>query len=357
MTNLELGQEYIPPNEEEATREIIKIEEEILGTQPPVQRAEHGKGHGCMRGEFIIDPNLPEDDKIRVGVFQEPGKRFHACIRFSNFSVQHDFKGDAHGMAIKLMGVPGEKILEDEKYEETQDFLFIDQPVFLIRNAKDYAEVFREIGRIKNRNPLKFFFPSLNPFQWRWRELQIALAVRTKKLSSPLATQYWSSTPYKLGSNAIKFAVKPYPDNLSFESKFIPKTKDYLSEALKLHLQKHGACFDFLIQFQTNPNRMPVEDPTVEWTSPFYKVATLNIPPQTIDSPEQVQFCENLSFTPWHSLPEHRPLGGINRPRKQIYEELAKLRQKLNGVPRREPTPEEFLSIFQVNNDENSSTS
>jgi hypothetical protein len=354
MTQLEIGQEYVPPGEEEATREIIQVEKELIDrNQDPVKRVEHGKGHGCMGGELIVDPNLPDDDRIRVGIFSEPGKRFPACIRFSNFSVQNDCKGDAHGMAIKLMGVPGEKILDAEKHEETQDFLMIDQPVFLIKNAKDYAELFREIGKIENRNPIKFFFPGFNPFEWRWRELQIALAVRTKTLTSPLSTQYWSSTPYKLGSQAIKYTLKPYPENLSSESKGVAKTKDYLSEALKVHLKENGVRFDFLIQFQTDPDQMPIEDPTVEWTSPFQKVATLNIPPQTIDSPEQVKFCENLSFTPWHSLPEHRPLGGINRPRKLIYEELAKLRNSLNDVPHREPTIEEFLSIFKTNSDHN----
>ena len=352
MTKLELGQEYIPSDEAKYTNEITQIEKEFVSKKPLAQRAEHGKGHGCMRGEFIIDSDLREDKNIRVGVFKEPGKRFTACIRFSNFSVQNDFKGDAHGMAIKLMGVPGEKILEDEKHEETQDFLMIDLPVFLIRNAKDYAEVFREIGRIKNRNPIKFFFPGLNPLKWRWREMQIALAVRTNKIANPLATQYWSATPYKLGSQAIKFTVKPYPENQSMDSRFVPRTKDYLREAVKAHLKNNAACFDFLIQFQTDPKRMPIEDPTVEWTSPFQKVATLKIPAQTIDSPEQIEFCENLSFTPWHSLPEHRPLGGINRPRKLVYEQLAKLRHKINDVPRREPTPEEFLSVFKINSEE-----
>ena len=64
---------------------------------------------------------------------------------------------------------------------------------------------------------------------------------------------------------------------------------------------------------------MPVEDPTVEWTAPWQKVATIRIPPQSFDSPEQMAFGENLSFTPWHTLPEHRPLGGVNRARKRIY--------------------------------------
>jgi hypothetical protein len=100
-----------------------------------------------------------------------------------------------------------------------------------------------------------------------------------------------------------------------------------------------------LVQLQTDPVRMPIEDPTIDWDeslSPYRKVATLKIPPQTFDSPEQMEFCENLSYTPWHSIPEHKPLGGINRVRKVVYESMANLRHDLNDVPRREPTVEEF---------------
>jgi hypothetical protein len=88
---------------------------------------------------------------------------------------------------------------------------------------------------------------------------------------------------------------------------------------------------------------MPVEDPTIPWDAPYQKVATIRIPPQTFDTPEQLAFCENLSFTPWHALPEHRPLGGINRARKAVYAAVSAQRHELNGVPEREPTPETTL--------------
>ncbi|NEO48161.1 MAG: catalase, partial [Moorea sp. SIO4A3] len=65
MTQLEIGQENVPPDEEEATREIAQISERLIDKHPPVKRGEHPKAHGCVRGEFIIDPNLPNDDKIR----------------------------------------------------------------------------------------------------------------------------------------------------------------------------------------------------------------------------------------------------------------------------------------------------
>jgi hypothetical protein len=66
-------------------------------------------------------------------------------------------------------------------------------------------------------------------------------------------------------------------------------------------------------------------------------VATIVIPKQNFDTPEQNTFGENLSFNPWHSLPEHRPLGSLNRMRKMVYERISRVRHEMNSVPRREP--------------------
>ena len=86
---------------------------------------------------------------------------------------------------------------------------------------------------------------------------------------------------------------------------------------------------------------MPIEDPTIEWSekdAPFIPVARITIPAQAFTSPEQLAFCENLSFTPWHAIPEHRPLGGINRVRKTVYDTISRVRHELNGDKRLEPT-------------------
>ncbi len=85
---------------------------------------------------------------------------------------------------------------------------------------------------------------------------------------------------------------------------------------------------------------MSIEDSTIEWRerdSPFVPVARITIAPQRFDSLDQLAFCENLSFTPWHGLPAHRPLGGINRVRRIIYEAISELRHALNEAPRQEP--------------------
>ena len=48
-----------------------------------------------------------------------------------------------------------------------------------------------------------------------------------------------------------------------------------------------------------------------------------------------------LRYNPWHSLPEHQPLGNSNRARRRMYRELAMLRQGMNQVSHVEPTGDE----------------
>ncbi|UBF26686.1 catalase family protein [Kovacikia minuta CCNUW1] len=316
------------------------ITETVAKSAEPGLRGQHPKGHGDVWAEFTVESNLPED--LKVGVFQQPGKTFPAWIRFSNAREKDDTKKGAHGMAIKLMGVEGEKILPDEKDEKTQDFILLDHPVFFLRNAQDSAVFFNALAQSSGQPPLKqFFFASVNPLKWHTREFQTLLAMR-KKITSPLNTQYWSTTPYQLGSTAIKFSAKPTGAQTA---PAISKTENYLHTALVEQLKTQDASFDFLIQRQTDPVKMPIDDATVEWSekeSPLQKVATIRIPRQVFDSREQAKFGENLSFTPWHSLPEHAPLGSINAARKIIYQTLSEKRHQEQNTAVQEPTVQSF---------------
>ena len=119
------------------------------------------------------------------------------------------------------------------------------------------------------------------------------------------------------------------------------KSGNFLRENMQKQLAQGEACFDFMVQLRTHPSEMPIEDPTIAWNeeiAPFTRVAQITIPTQQFDSPQQVAYCENLSFTPWHSTPEHKPLGGINRVRKTVYDTVSRVRHEINGEQRREPT-------------------
>jgi hypothetical protein len=102
-----------------------------------------------------------------------------------------------------------------------------------------------------------------------------------------------------------------------------------------------GARFDLRVNPQTNAEAMPIEDPTVEWTSESVRLATISIYPQKFHTPEQMAFFENLSWSPWNAFEEHRPLGAINRARRLVYEDSSALRHQTTGVAPAIPTGRE----------------
>ena len=322
--------EEVPANEDAATQQIVRMIEESVRAEAKnglARRGAHAKAHGCVQAEFRVLDNLPEE--VRVGIFREP-RAYPAWIRYSNAfgKIQDDSVGDARGMAIKLMGV-------ERSESGTQDFVMINHPVFLVRNAADYVEFQKALSE---DSPVKFFFPSLNPFNFRLHEFGIAIAIRSTKVANPLDSRYWSTTPYLFGDTEMKFSAR----HCGPASPFIETTSpDFLRENMQKHLAESEACFDFLVQLRKLPTEMPIEDPTIEWSekdAPFIPVARITIPAQAFTSPEQLAFCENLSFTPWHAIPEHRPLGGINRVRKTVYDTISRVRHELNGDKRLEPT-------------------
>ena len=128
----------------------------------------------------------------------------------------------------------------------------------------------------------------------------------------------------------------------------VPKNPpdQYLREAMIGTLDEKDVLFDFMIQFQTDAHKMPVEDASVLWPeklSPFIKVAEIRIPAQKFTIRGQDDFARSLSFNPWHSIAEHRPLGNQNRARKHIYLETSRFRQQIGGDPRIEPTGDEVF--------------
>jgi catalase len=332
MSTDHLAQESVPPDEAVFTRSLADLLKAKIITENPsgiMRRDAHPKMHGVVKAEFIVEPNLPAE--LRIGIFKE-AKTYPAWIRFSNQSnrISPDRKPDIRGMAIKLMGVPGEKLLEEERDEQTQDFIVISTPVFVTRDVKEFDELLKAI---ESSLPAQLWF-----YLTHGRVLLNVLKA-LKKFANPLQIRYFSTTPYLWGNTAVKYSAIPQvvvPDT-------IPKDAgdDYLRTAMVRQLEKGDARFDFAVQLQTNARTMPIEDPGKEWSeaaSPYRKVASIVIPRQSFDSERQRAFGENLSLTPWHSLPEHRPLGGVNRARKVVYAFISAFRHQRNDVPRREPT-------------------
>lgn len=288
-------------------------------------RDAHPKAHGCVLAEFAVEPDLPA--ALRVGVFDTP-RRYRAWLRFSNASgkLQPDGVRDLRGVAIKLAGVAGEPLLRDLQGEATQDFLLISHPVLPVGTVAEFRQLAQAVV---NGRPLWFF---LNPFDSHLRALKELLAA-SQVHANPLDIRYWSATPYQFGEQAAKYSLRPLADTLTADNAVDRRHDDFLRLAMARRLSQQPARFEFLLQLQTDPAAMPIEDASIHWdesAAPMRRLALLTIPPQNVDDPAQQAACEAMNFNPWHSLPQHRPLGGINRARNAVYRALAGFRQQTN---------------------------
>lgn len=329
----------------------------------PALRDAHPKHHLVVAAEFIVDDDVPP--RHRHGVLAKPGRRFPAWIRFSNaLKVRHDLELDARGMAVKLMGVDGDtQALDDEP--RTQDFLAVTHSTFFARTAEDFVDFPATVSDVRSSATL--FARTARYFAWppsRWRG-GLALVRSMVWTSSPLVRGYFSQTPYRLGPDQqIKFAMVPRQRatlgaHLRLAGRLVAfwlgsgreGWRNCLRDALVAHLSTREATFDFMIQVRVEG--MPLDDAVLPWSerrSPYVKVATIRIPVQAF-GPEELevnrQFGEHLSFTPWHALPDHRPLGSINEARRTVYEAISTHRHGLNGTKRVEPrageSPREYL--------------
>ncbi len=327
-----LGAEYPQENEPAIVDEMIremKGQLEDLYQKTKTLRQVHSKMHGCLKAEFTVEKDLPEE--YRVGIFKE-AKSYQAWLRLSNgkTKVLHDKKKDTRGFAIKIMGVPGKKLLAAEEDATTQDFVLANSPVFFAKNLQEFHGLMTASIQ-KSKLALPIYLLS---------NMKIAIRTLTKLLVSckhALGTTYFSSSPYRFGAEnkAVKYVIKPSEHNvLEYTS---DKDFNYLRKSMLATLAKNEINYDFFIQFQMDPVKMPIEDGTIEWTSPLIKVASIRIPKQNFDTPEWNEFGENLTYNVWHTLPEHRPLGSFNRGRRKMYEELYKFRHDRNHVTQPEP--------------------
>jgi hypothetical protein len=337
---LGLAEERLQPDEEEHLQSIIdQFTAQMRALWEPgwFERGGNTKTHGIVRGELTVRDDLPEH--MRHGIFAEP-KTYRAWVRFAGPGPYITPDIDDVGfmsMSIKLMGVPGPKLLEDEQH--TQDFLGISTPTFVTPDTRANAR----LQYWSYRNAQVFYF--LDPRDSHVLD-SIMQLLWTKTQTSPLESQYFSCVPYLLGEGqAMQYAFWSRRRKRSRVPRLPRRPPDnYLRDAMVRTLAEEDVEFDITLQVQTDPHKMPVENNAVLWPtslSPRVPAAVLRIPKQTFDSPQQLDFARVLSYNPWHCIPEHRPLGNQSRARQRMYFELSRLRQEMNQVEHYEPTGDE----------------
>jgi hypothetical protein len=344
---LRIAEERPLPGEEEFVDSIItSFTQQMTKLWKPggFERGGNTKTHGIVRAEFIVHDGLPAE--FRHGIYAEP-KTYRAWVRFSGPGPYVTPDIDDVGfmsISIKLMGVPGPKLFDEEQF--TQDMFGVSPPTFVTPDVKANAQL--QVESLKNAQI--FYF--INRHRPHLLDM-IMQGLWIKTQSSPFEAPYFSCVPYLLGEGqAMMYSVWP----TSNKRTPIPRLPfrppdDYLRDAMVAALDSGDVELDVRVQRQTDPHLMPLENASVLWPeklSPRVSVATLRIPRQKFASPAQLEFAKRLSYNPWHCIAEHRPLGNQSRARRRIYLELSRLRHTMNAVPHYEPTGDEVFDYQPI---------
>jgi hypothetical protein len=388
-------------DEKIAIDEVIEtLIDQVKHDSPPsrVKRDAHPKMHGCVQAEFHVEKALPAN--LQHGIFKNLGHTYLAWVRFSNaFHIEHDLKYETRGMAVKLLDVQARNFVNNDG--ETQDFLFATHDIFFLPNTEHYDE----FARAAAAGPTKIFsfFMRRRLFRGFWSMLKSSVVIAR----NPLSIQYYSQTPYRLGdAQTVKLQAAPHrtgalerslPGRLPFAIRMMVANavillfghplmtrlltmfefqanrgsaedfcdryiapRDQLRLAMMAFLSGHDAWFDVMVQLQPDADKTFIEDATKRWKTKFERVATIHIPRQVFwpepgmplnilnRTTEMIDLGENMSFDPWHALPDHEPLGNINRARRRVYEAIVRTRHRLNSVPMPVPTEADYNRIKSV---------
>jgi hypothetical protein len=285
-------------------------------------------------------------------------------IRFSNGTnhVGSDrFLGPIVGIGLKIFGVEGKTLLEDEPDSHTFDYALIDNPVFFANTLKHYVfiqSLFANIGTAppadlspeeKQAAIHRFLYNwvtgkgTLPPEEWAWEELGAFLQLAQVKYVNLLLSTYWTMGSVRHGDYVAKVRVAPvqsFADGVVQRALDPAATDQVFRPALVAELRERPYEFDVQVQLSTDLARMPVEKTTVRWPeslSPYVTVAKLRLPQQDIGGEDNFERMDKTSMSPWRVTEEHRPLGSVMRSRLEVYRQSSILRHQANNQERKEP--------------------
>jgi hypothetical protein len=317
-------------------------------------RDAHAKSHGILRGELKVHRGLPEH--LSQGMFAEPGKTYPVIARLSTTAgaIRSDQVRGVRGLAIKVLGVPGPRVLPDDD-ATTQDFVFVNHKVFPTGDAKEYLTKGVPLAWVLARTPdrgmlaVNATLRGANRLLKRFgTQLPDAIALFAGENTYTLGETFYSAAPLRFGDYVAKISVGPSSASvraLTGKTVSADAGPNAHSQAVVDFFRNNSAEYVVSAQLLTDAATMKIEDAIedakVEWSeddSPYQPVATITYPVQDAFSDERRSFGDDvLEFNSWRSIEDHRPLGSINRLKKEVYLASSEFRHEKNGKARREP--------------------
>jgi hypothetical protein len=339
------------PDEDEQIDEIVEAlrrsNEEAYNKYKHGVRDAHAKSHGVLRGELTVYPDL--EPHLCQGLFGTAAS-YPVIARFSSAfgAIRSDQIHFARGMAIKVIGVHGPKALPGDD-GVTQDFLLVNNPTIAFGDVRAYHDSMR-LAAIQAKAPdvaLQATGALARTVARILKAIHVAPPTPIELLGGPnnhiLGETFHSMGALRYGDYIAKLSVAPLSESVyALTGRHVEGRcgNDALRDMVVDFFASNSAEYELRAQLCTDLVTMPVEDASVLWpdTSSHQRIAKITFPPQDAYSAARRAYADDvLSFNPWHTLTEHRPLGSIMRVRIKAYEASSAFRHKVNNAPRVEP--------------------
>jgi hypothetical protein len=325
------------------------ITEKTLADSGHAIRGVHAKSHGILEGYLEVDEILSGD--LAQGMFAKPG-RYPVVMRLSTIpgDILDDSVSTPRGMAVKIIGVEGER-LEGSETDVTQDFVMINGPAFGAPTPKKFLSVLRLLARTTDE--FEWLKKILSAIIRQVQRVIVAVTGRPNVTVATLGGQpethilgetFYSQAPVRFGDFIAKIAVAPISSELTALIQAplnVNGVPNGLREAVVDFFRKNGGVWEVRAQLCTDLELMPIENAAVVWPeekSPNRPIARITVKPQVAWSEARSSAVDDgMLFSPWHGLAAHRPLGGIMRVRRTVYEMGKKFRAEKNGRVIEEP--------------------
>jgi hypothetical protein len=311
-------------------------------------RDAHAKSHGVLRGELRVLPDLPEH--LRQGIFAAP-TTYPVIARLSTTSgaLRSDQVRGVRGLAIKVLDVHGRRLVPGDD-ATTQDFVFVNHAEFPFKDVYDYSRKGMLTAKALARTPDPVLLVSGALLRGAKRVLSVfgaklpySLELFAEPNTLTLGETFYTAAPLRYGKYVAKLSVAPLSKSVKdLTGKTLSsRDADAHTKAVVDFFGHNSAEYVVSAQLCTDTTRMPIEDAAKAWPeelSPYCPVATISYPVQDAYSPERQVFGDDvLSFNSWRAIEDHRPLGSINRLKREVYDASSWFRHDKNKVAQLEP--------------------
>lgn len=279
-----------------------------------VGRTLHRKQLVGAHGSLEVLPDVPSF--AWHGLFAVPAK-YEVLVRLSNGGMDRtrDSLPDIRGFSLRVLGVKGDSALGNGP-AQSQDFTLINQEVFAFAGSAEFVD-FVEAASRGNGALLKFLLRRYGLIGGP-RQLLRMLGLATKSFGGFATEPLYSALPMACGPYAVRVRLVPAAGNGPAGA----HAKEDWGGDFSARLKRQPLQWDLQLQPFVSEALTPIEDASVNWTSPYSTVARLVLPQQDTGSDQGQALAKQVEadvFDPWHALAAHRPLGDVQRARKVVY--------------------------------------